>query len=94
MEEILLDLIEYNKFKVLIIYYAVQAAHTPHDGLCLPSLEACCQQSHQEAPSSLVQVPEHNCGCTLVRQKFKTARGPGGFISSRTHQEFCSEFRL
>ena len=44
---------------------AVQAAHTSHDGLRLPSLESCCQQPHQEAPSSSVQMLAYNYRRTL-----------------------------
>ena len=53
-----------------------------------------CQQPHQEATSSSVQVLAYNCGHTLVRQQFATARGPTGSPSSRTHQESCPEFWL
>ena len=64
--------------------------------LIRPMMDYACPVWRHAANSHIkrLQVLAYNCGRTLVRQQFAIARGPGGSLSSRTHQESCPQFRL
>ena len=73
---------------------AIQAAHPPPYGLCVPSLEVRCPHTHQEAAGATIQVSSPCYGCPLVSLVTGRFTRIWVFLFRQPHQSPNLEFRL